>query len=306
MKEKMKNQIIMKNIFYLIAVVVGLMVARNATATEPMQMTMTLQPKGKVSIAMAGTGTMTIDWGDGTTNETHTLEAFDKEARYTDLLIDQSKYRCSHTYSGSSTRTITIIGENITHLRCPILGLTSLDISSNTKLIHLDCAGNDYLTSLDVSSNAELIYLDCAVNYITSLDISKNAKLEHLDCCYNELSSLNVSKNNELKHLDCSGNELSSLEVSKNTELTFLKCSNNQLANLDMSMNTRLYYLNLIGNQLSIEVLNAIFGMLHNNIFSREKRIIISSNPGTDACNQSIATDKEWLVITDPLFEGGY
>jgi hypothetical protein len=50
-----------KHIFYLIAVVVGLIVARTVGATEPMQMTMTLQPAGKVSIEMAGNGIASID-----------------------------------------------------------------------------------------------------------------------------------------------------------------------------------------------------------------------------------------------------
>jgi len=198
----------MKNIFYLIAVVVGLMYARIATATEPMQMTMTLKPDGKVSIAMAGTGTMTIDWGDGTKNKTHTLKAYNKKDWHTDLLTDRSKYRYSHVYSGKSDHTITIIGENITHLNCGSLGLTNLDVSNNSSLTYLYCPKNN-LMNLDVTKNTALKVLHCSDNHLSSLDVSKNSMLIYLWCFRNQLTSLDMSNNTELTGLDCSSNELS-------------------------------------------------------------------------------------------------
>ena len=202
---ELKIETMIKHILFLIAVVVGLIVTSTVGATDPMQMTMTLQSNGKESIKMTGTGTMTIDWGDGTTIETHTLEAFDNDGWYHDL---NSKYSYHHAYSGSSTRTITIFGENITHLNCGRMGLTSLDVSNNIALTHLYC-GENRLSVLDVSKNPLLTDLWCHDNQLTSLDLSNNTVLIILYCSVNQLTYLYVGTNTELARLDCSFNQLS-------------------------------------------------------------------------------------------------
>ena len=169
----------MKNIFYLIAVVVGLMYARIVSATEPMQMSMTLKPDGEVTIFLAGSGKATIDWGDGSASETQTLSTYGK-------LLQLHAY--SHIYLDEIVQTLTIIGENITHLDFGGWELTSLDVSKNSALTHLWCFDNQ-LTSLDVSKNTKLIYLSCFKNQLTSLDVSKNIALIGLDCSANQLST---------------------------------------------------------------------------------------------------------------------
>ena len=79
-----------------------------------------------------------------------------------------------------------------------------------------------------------------------------------------------------ITHLDCSHVELMSLDVSKNAKLIYLRCGS---------------------NGLSIKMLNDLFKTLHSNN-SDYKSINISNNPGTDACDRSIATDKGWSVYS--------
>jgi TonB family protein len=190
-------------------VVAILTVVRPAFATDPKQITMSLKPHGKVMIEMAGTGMITIDWGDGSTNETYELLAYSKEQWYKDW----QKYTYNHPYSGKSTYTITITGENITHLECVNIGLTSLDVSKNTTLTNLWC-DNNLLKNLDVSKNTALLNLYCAENQLTSLDLTKNLTLTELWCYYNLLTNLDVSNNATLKGLDCQKNQLSTVALN--------------------------------------------------------------------------------------------
>ena len=161
----------MKNIFYLIAVVIGLMFARTVCASETMQMAMNLKPDGEVRILLAGYRKATIDWGDGSACETHELSpCFDEQ-------IKRSSSAYYHAYYSKATHTIIITGENITHIEC-----------NNTSLTYLDCSFNK-LKDLNVNNNTALIELICWRNKLKSLDVSKNTKLEYLDCDENQLST---------------------------------------------------------------------------------------------------------------------
>ncbi|WP_052110343.1 hypothetical protein, partial [Porphyromonas sp. COT-108 OH1349] len=188
----------------------------------------------------------------------------------------------------------------LTYLDCHKNSLTSLDVSKNKALTGLYCYKNS-LTSLDVSKNTALTYLNCSYNKFTSLDVSKNTALTELGCSYNSLTSLDVSKNKALKILTCDSNKFTSLDVSKNTALTIFSCSNNpNLSSLKISssINDAL----LVNDcKLSTETLNEIFRTLPDVKGETEgkKKIWIGGNPGTDACNKKIATDKGWTVNID-------
>ena len=154
--------------------------------------------------------------------------------------------------------------------------LTSLDVSNNTALTHLDCCWNqltslvtnnttltslecihNQLTSLDVSNNTALERLSCQGNQLTNLDVSNNTAIEQLECYHNQLTSLDVSNNTALQELHCSFNQLTRLDMSKNIALKLLSCEGNQLINLDMSNNTSLVELYCYTNHLtSIDVSN--------------------------------------------------
>ena len=238
-------------------------------------MTLTLQPNGEESIYLAGSGTVTIDWGDGSAKETHTLTGYTLEYGLYDITgFPDRAYGYSHQYSTTSVCTITINGENITAIRSPVSSVTAIDVSKITTLQFLDCTAQK-LTSLDVSKNIELIFLDCSSNQLNSLDVSRNTKLSDLRC---------------------SSNQLSNFDVSKNTELIYLYCRNNQLTSLDVSKCVKLQALSIQGNQFSSAALNALFGTLP--VIRGGGVVMITDNPGTNSCNQKVAEDRGWRVST--------
>ena len=263
-------------------------------------MTMTLR-SGAINMSMMGGSNVAIDWGDGSAIANYTLNG------------QWGWQSCYHYYSGTqSSYTVTIIGEIITGLNCVNNQITSLNVSANPVLTDLYC-GDNRLTSLDVSKNTVLrslwcnnnqitnlnvspvlSELHCNDNQLTSLDVSKNPVLRFLNCHNNKLTSLNVSSNPALTDLRCSDNQLTSLDVSKNTVLRFFWCNNNKLTEFDVSKNTALADFNCSNNQLSTEALNALFRTLHN--YSVGNKVIrIGSNPGTNTCDQSIATARGWF-----------
>jgi Leucine-rich repeat (LRR) protein len=292
---------------FLLVILLGTMMCGlmgcNQNISGP-QMTMTTM-NSKVTLKLAGVGKVIIDWGDGTNNK--------------GTLGKDDWYWYKHSYSGSSTHTITIAGENVTGLVFSADKLTNLDVSNNNVLEKLDCFRNQ-LTSLDVSKNIELKSLVCHENQLTVLDLSKNIKFEWLQCDHNQLIRLDVSKNKELKSLycwsnqltildvgnnpelkdlSCFGNQLTRLDVSKNSKLKDLSCGYNLLTNLDVKHNEILVQLDCSGNKLTSTALNTLFGSLHSNEVEEylsvvSKTISIDDNPGTKGCNRSIAEKKRW------------
>ena len=278
-------------------------------------------------IYMAGSGTITIDWGDGSSHETHVLLEYNKDDW-------GEQYEYSHNYSTMASRSITVSGENIKHLYCDGNDLTNLDVSKNNKLTNLHCSKNQLtslsvnkntalrvlecsenpltsldvsnniemgilfcsntkLASLDISKNTELAMLTCSNGKLTSLDLSKNTKLFFVSCGKNELTSLDVSNNINILHLYCSNNKLTSLDVSNNVALTSLHCSDNLLTSLDMTKNTKLLELSCCNNKLPTNALNALFKTLRHCV--DEKGTILLCEDGAD-CNTSIAENKGWSV----------
>ena len=202
---------------------------------EVIKITLTTDIQG-VEFRLAGSGKATIYWGDGT-----------------DKIIESLTHlpnKFVHNYSNEATRTITITGENITHLNVAGHRVTSLDVGNNIEIVELHCA-NNLLKNLDLRNNTKLEELHCGNNQLTSLDVSANTELKDLYCDENLLTSLNVDANLILRHLFCSGNPLKSLDVRYNTELVELYCSNNQLTSLDVSVHEELRVLQCSGNDLN-------------------------------------------------------
>ena len=170
------------------------------------------------------------------------------------------------------------------YLVCRNNNIGNIDVSQNTALTYLDCAGNagnDPFGSLNVTGLINLTYLDCSSNgglnildistntaltylnnsgngfSLAGLDVSNNTALTYLNCEWNQLTSLDVSQNTALTTLICIDNPLTSLDVSNNTALVDLNCGDNQLTSLDVSNNTALVDLNCEYNQLtSLDVSN--------------------------------------------------
>jgi len=328
-----------RRLLYIIAAAMLLQVAVSSCKKDDeeqsmMTLTVTLtEPTVHESIRfyLKGSGTAVIDWGDGLPYDTITLSDTGDtrcERPYSGLINREIKIYGDGITSLDFSTSLNIfnkltsldVSKNpaLTSLNCFYNQITVLDVSRNTALTHLDC-GDNRLTVLDVSRNTALTYLSCSYNRLTVLDVSRNSALELLNCDDNRLTVLDVSKNTALTFLSCDDNQLTGLDVSKNTALTLLSCRNKLLTGLDVSKNTALEYLSTtdsplerldvsrntaleilwcVRNQLSAVALNALFGTLHSSTILG-KIIHVYGNPGSDACNPSIATEKGWIVRTE-------
>jgi len=79
--------------------------------------------------------------------------------------------------------------------------------------------------------------------------------------------------------------------------LTILTCHANQLTGLDVRELNALISLSCGVNKMDAAALNALFGTLNSTSVPDVKIIYIGSNPGTNDCNRSIATNKGWEVM---------
>ena len=302
---------------------------KSATAaTKPKQITLTIQNTEKVTLKIAGEGIMNIDWGDGIPCETHTLSDFEYlgdpfgyfDTGEYDWNNDAERFMYNNDYqhnqSKESSITLSITADKIVRFICCSNQLIKLDVSKNTALPYLECKKNqltnlylsknmalryldcnsNQLPSLDISKNTALRVLSCNNNQLTCLDLSSNTKLIELDCSKNPLTNLNISANTALELLACNFNQLTSLDVNANTKLQILICENNELTSLDFSKNTSLTRLHCAGNQLSADALNNLFESLP---FVKMAGVVdIRQNPGTSACNISIAENKGWKIYS--------
>ena len=251
---------------FSILVVLTIMIFAGCNEANAQQMTMTTAKEGLVFIALAGTGTAIVDWGYGTQNDTVVIISSNENF--------PTVFR--HEYIVSTPRTITIIGNNITHFSCD----------------------HNYLITLDISNNTALEFLERSSNQLTSLDVSRNIDLKFLDCSNNRLNSLDVSNNTALGLLNCGSNQLTVLDISKNTNLQSLFCYDNKLTVLDVSNNTAMTWIEIEYNQFSATALNATFRTLYreNNIERQKKEIRITGNPGVSTCIRLFAKRRGWNV----------
>lgn len=157
---------------------------------------------------------------------------------------------------------------NLETLDCSFNRITSLDLSSNTKLTDVNVgsnkltslllptsvtavdASNNKLTTLDVSVAKNLTTLNVANNTLGSLNVAQNKALVELNCTGNDIATLNLTNLLLLEELYCGGNNLAALNVTKNTALTALECNDNDLTALDLTKNAALVTLNCRDNQL--------------------------------------------------------
>ncbi|UQB67672.1 T9SS type A sorting domain-containing protein [Epilithonimonas zeae] len=155
--------------------------------------------------------------------------------------------------SPNTTLTSLDLSKNVKlkHLELRSLSLTALDLTQNLDLEYLSLV--EKIPTIDLSKNVKLTHLDFGSNYLTSIDLTKNINLTFLNI-YGLFSTLDLSKNVNLKTLRCDFNvNLTDLDISKNINLTELSCSGNGLIkSLDFSQNTKLEYLGCYNTSISV------------------------------------------------------
>ncbi|AWK03819.1 hypothetical protein HYN56_06100 [Flavobacterium crocinum] len=140
-------------------------------------------------------------------------------------------------YVGYNYLTILDLSKNtaLTDVNCAGNRLLKVDISKNTLLTKFDCGYNDVLPQIDFSKNPELNTVNCQGNRLTSLDFSKNPKLFYLYADSNRLTSINLTANPNLNYLNFANNAMESIDLSNNKYINYLFCGNNRLKTLDIS-----------------------------------------------------------------------
>ncbi len=119
------------------------------------------------------------------------------------------------------------------------LGISNMKgVEYFTELTRLSCYYNN-LTTIDVSSNTKLIYLNVYRNKLTSITGLANCTvLEQLYLHYNQLTSVSVNNHSALR----------TLWVNQNPNLTGLYCWRNALTNVDVTGCTALKQLKIYNN----------------------------------------------------------
>ena len=169
----------------------------------------------------------------------------------------------------SSLKTLIIINAS---------ELESIDLTSNTELIHLEMDLTN-ITSLDVTQNTALVYLNLEQNSLTSIDVSQNILLEELILGNhtidiipaNSYTNIDITQNTLLRHFSCQfcGN-IDSIDFSMSPNLEIISVVFSELNTIDVSQNTELQYL-ILGRY---EVPDYIFG-ISNNL----ETVDLSNNP---------------------------
>ncbi|MBW1298602.1 M4 family metallopeptidase [Aquimarina litoralis] len=128
--------------------------------------------------------------------------------------------------------------------------LTSLDLTSNTKLTGLGAERNS-LTSLNVTNCPDLEVVLLADNNLSSLDVSNNLILRGLWVQNNNISAIDVSNNTALKAISLTGGGMTEIDVSNNLLLERLFLNDNALTELDLSNHSNLFILGVQSNNLT-------------------------------------------------------
>lgn len=173
----------------------------------------------------------------------------------------------------------------------------TIDISDCTNLLSLYCIGSNSaftspednkLTSLDLTSQTRLIDLFLSGNKLTSLDLSSCTNLERIDVSYNQLSELNLQNVDYAKYFVCSNNQLTSLNVNGMFNLNTLDCSYNQLVSLSTKNGIIEDNLYLFGNTDLAEVCCD-----ENEIVYLENQLALNGTYDAEVnsfCNEETAT----------------
>ncbi len=128
--------------------------------------------------------------------------------------------------------------------------LERLDLSTNVKLIEVDCSGH-LLSELDVRNCKDLKVLWCNANRLKKLRVDNCTNLSVLFAWVNELERVDLSGCTNLEVLDFSNNNFQTIDLSKNKELRYIIIHNNRLPKLDVTNNPKLMNVNCSNNRLN-------------------------------------------------------
>lgn len=159
---------------------------------------------------------------------------------------------------------------NIKELNCSGTSITTLDVTSLSKLQFLYCQINGSLVSINASGLVNLIALHCHYCSLTNLNISGCPHLIELYCWGNSLSTINLNGLTTILRLKCGDNPLTTLDVSNLTTLWELECYKTLLVTLDLSNLSNLKSLNIYRSKLTTLDVSNLFNLDKLNCHTNE------------------------------------
>lgn len=193
---------------------------------------------------------------------------------------------------------------NLKTLDCRDNQITSLNLSSNTRLESLVCAYNEIVT-LDLSKNLELKRLDCFDNPLDSLTLRDNTKLENVFLGANNFKTIDLSQNVKLEAFTYLIGEMEEIDFSYNKELKYIWISTTPLKSLDLSKNSKLVEVLCYGTDLNTIELYDKVDLIGSEVnVTSNKMISIHSN--IDSGGDIDTQNQRPLRVTVPAGSDSY
>ncbi|MCR4671391.1 MAG: S-layer homology domain-containing protein [Saccharofermentans sp.] len=136
----------------------------------------------------------------------------------------------------------------LTDVRCPLSGITSLDLSGCKQVELLKCAQNK-ITKLDLSGMRDLTTLECEMNEIAEIDLTGCTSLDRFHAYDNKITELDISTNTELDYVMLEENRLKALDIQNNKKIKRLFLFDNPIEVFDVSPNAGLLEAYKIGER---------------------------------------------------------
>ena len=132
--------------------------------------------------------------------------------------------------------SVNITGLSALHyFFCSQTALTSIDLSGNPELIHLNCSQMTALDSLDISGMENLVVVSCAFSDMDSINVTDCPSLCELNLAGNNLSSLDLTGDVNMRKLTIRDNNLSGvLSLAGCPGLVYLSCYGNNYSAIDL------------------------------------------------------------------------
>ena len=217
----------------------------------------------KLSIAINAGIPLKLTWSDGTIEEMMSTGDLQEITVKTNTLTVSSEKTITALYLAENELTELVVNDVASTLRrlyCSDNKLKTLNLSSCSELISLDCQGNE-LETLSIGS-AQMEDLNIADNKLTKHGLSSAtnaANVTSLVCANNKITTVSyLSSMTGLKALFCQGNQLSSLGTSKCVELQNVLAFDNKLTSFNSAPLVNLKNLWIGGNQLETLDLSAV------------------------------------------------
>jgi uncharacterized protein (TIGR02145 family) len=146
------------------------------TPADPLSFTFTTTFVGALPLYLAGTGIVTIDWGDGSSTEQHSLG---------------SRALYAHTFT-AGTHEVTIYGAAlVTWFECQMGDITAVDFEELINIEHINLTGNLLSVFQTYATWTKLVFIELQLTPILAIDTFASwVNLYYFDASTTPIASL--------------------------------------------------------------------------------------------------------------------